>query len=147
MRARSLRTPTSPAARGPNAPRLARPGRRVAIEPLLSARHLSLASRIPDRRFRAFTLPYRGGGRACCCWRSRLAECRSRAPRIVPVGLGSAEKRVHGCAPLRHPIGAKKSVVLARPCARVCTVVEAGAYPNALYTLLRIYGVVVVMYQ
>ena len=108
VRARSLCTPISPAARGPNAPRLARTGRRVAIEPLLSARHLILASRTPDRRFRTFTLPYRAGGRACCGWRSRLAECRSRAPRIVPGGLGSAEKRAHGCAPLRHAIGEKK---------------------------------------
>ena len=41
----------------------------------------------------------------------------------------------------------KKSVVLARPCAGLCTVVEAGAYPIALYTLWRVYGVVVVMYQ
>ena len=31
--------------------------------------------------------------------------------------------------------GQRESVVLVRPCARVCTVVEAGAYPNALYTL------------
>ena len=44
-------------------------------------------------------------------------------------------------------MGAKKSVVLARLCARVCTVAEAEAYPIALYTLWRVYGVVVVMYQ